>query len=169
MNQLNIYYMFIAKWTVRLLFVIFMLPSSGWTQQARPVAEDPDVERRLIELTEDLRCLVCQNETIAESRADFSNDMRREIREQINANKTDEEIREFLVARYGDFVLYDPPFKPTTFLLWFGPLILFLLGLGTLIVYLRQRRTLVEKEKPLSEVERKQAEILLNENKGKDA
>ena len=161
--------MFTVKWILPLLLVIFLLPSSGWAQQARPVAEDPEVEKRLLTLTEDLRCLVCQNETIAESRADFSNDMRREIREQIQANKTDSEIIEFLVERYGDFVLYDPPFKPATFLLWFGPLILFLLGLGTLFVYLRQRRTLVEEEKPISEVERKQAETLLNENKGNDA
>ena len=169
MNRLNTYYMLSIKWAMPLLFVIFLLPSSSWAQEARPVAEDPEAEERLIALTEDLRCLVCQNETIAESRADFSNDMRREIREQIQANKTDAEIIEFLVERYGDFVLYDPPFKPTTFLLWFGPLILFLLGLGTLIVYLRQRRTLVEEEKPLTEDERKQAEALLNENKGNDA
>lgn len=169
MNFLNIFAMFSAKWMALLLVVVFLVPSVGLAQQARPVAEDPDVEKRLVELSENLRCLVCQNETIAESRADFSNDMRREIREQIHANKTNEEILEFLVARYGDFVLYDPPFKPTTFLLWFGPLILFLVGLATLIVYLRQRRTLVEEEIPLSEAERKQAEALLNENKGKDA
>lgn len=165
MNFLKIYSMFSAKWMAPLLVVVFLVPSVGWAQQARPAAEDPDVEKRLVELSENLRCLVCQNETIAESRADFSNDMRREIREQIHANKTNEEILEFLVARYGDFVLYDPPFKPTTFLLWFGPLILFLVGLGTLIAYLRQRRTLVEEESPLSEAERKQAEALLNENK----
>jgi len=169
MNRLKIYYLISIKWAMLLLLVIFLLPSYGWAQEARPVAEDPEAERRLIALTEDLRCLVCQNETIAESRADFSNDMRREIREQIHANKTDAEIIEFLVERYGDFVLYDPPFKPTTFLLWFGPLILFLLGLSTLIVYLRQRRTLVENEKPLTEAERKQAEAILNENKGNDA
>lgn len=169
MNRLNLHQLFNVKWITPLLFVIFLLPSSGWAQEARPVAEDPEVEKRLMTLSEDLRCLVCQNETIAESRADFSNDMRREIREQIHANKTDAEIIEFLVARYGDFVLYDPPFKPTTFLLWFGPLILFLLGLGMLIVYLRQRRKLVDEEKPLSEVERKQAEALLNENKGNDS
>jgi cytochrome c-type biogenesis protein CcmH len=156
------------KWISLLMLVMLLLPSAGWTQEARPVAEDPEVEKRLVALTEDLRCLVCQNETIAESRADFSNDMRREIREQIHANKTDPEIIEFLVERYGDFVLYDPPLKPTTLVLWFGPLILFLWGVGALTLYLRQRRTLVEEEKPLSEVERKQAEALLNEKKGND-
>lgn len=86
--------------------------------------------------------------------------MRREIREQMKANKSDAEIIEFLVARYGDFVLYDPPFKSTTFLLWFGPLILFISGVAALMFYLRRRRTQIE-EDSLSDSERLQAETLI--------
>ena len=108
--------------------------------------------------------MVCQNESIADSRADFSNDIRREIREQIKANKTDQEIVQFLVDRYGDFVLYSPPMKPTTILLWFGPMILFIIGLGSLIVYLRRRRVQIE-DVSLSQVQLERAEALLNENK----
>lgn len=151
---------------VLLFSVLFLAPLSGWAAKEAPlVAEDPEIEKRMIELTQNLRCLVCQNESIADSQADFSNDIRREIRTQISANKTNPEIIEFMVERYGDFVLYDPPFKPTTFLLWFGPLILFIGGLATLIVYLRRRRLQVGEVVPLSETERKQVETLLDENK----
>ncbi|MER0171623.1 MAG: cytochrome c-type biogenesis protein CcmH [Nitrosomonas sp.] len=147
---------------VLVLFLLF--PLTGWSKEAVPVAENPEVEKRMLLLTENLRCLVCQNETIADSRADFSNDIRREIREQIKANKTDPEIIQFLVDRYGDFVLYDPPIKPTTFLLWFGPVILFVLGLGSLIVYLRRRRLQIE-DVSLSQAQLEEAEALLNEDK----
>ena len=91
-------------------------------------------------LEEGLRCLVCQNQTIAESRADLAMDLKKEIREQIKAGKTDEQIIQFMVARYGDFVLYKPPFKDTTVLLWAGPFALLLGGLIVLFVYLRRRR-----------------------------
>ncbi len=152
-----------------LLLLVLLIPGLAMSQQvdqsspqAIPVAEDPEVEKRMIALTEDLRCLVCQNESIAESRADFSNDMRREIREQIQANKTDAEIIEFLVDRYGDFVLYNPPMKPTTVLLWFGPLILFVFGVWFLISYIKKRRVQIE-EVTLSEAQRKKVEAMLNE------
>ena len=151
-----------------ILFLLFLLvPSVGWSKEAIPVAEDPEIEKRMLALTMDLRCLVCQNESIADSRADFSNDIRREIREQIKANKTDPEIIQFLVDRYGDFVLYNPPMKPTTILLWSGPIILFVIGFGSLIAYLRHRREQIE-EVSLSEAQLKKAEALLNENKGKN-
>ena len=147
-----------------ILFLFLITPLVGWSKEAIPVAEDPIIEKRMLALTMDLRCLVCQNESIADSRADFSNDIRREIREQIKANKTDQEIVQFLVDRYGDFVLYNPPMKPTTILLWFGPAILFLIGLGSLIVYLRRRRVQIE-DVSLSQVQLERAEALLNENK----
>ena len=150
-----------------LIFLIFIIPSLAWSKEAIPVAEDPEVEKRMLALTMDLRCLVCQNESIADSRADFSNDIRREIREQIKANKSDQEIIQFLVDRYGDFVLYNPPIKPTTIFLWFGPVALFIIGFGALIVYLKRRRQQIE-EVPLSEAQLKKAEALLNENKGKN-
>tara|TARA_R110002073_G_scaffold334789_2_gene525067 strand:- start:1013 stop:1558 length:546 start_codon:yes stop_codon:yes gene_type:complete len=150
---------------VALLFIVLMVPTLSWSKEALPLAEDPEVEARMLKLTENLRCLVCQNETIAGSRADFSNDIRREIRIQIKANKSDQEILDFMVERYGDFVLYDPPVKATTLFLWFGPLALFVVGVGTLIIYLRRRRIQIE-EVSLSAAQRKQAEALLDGNKG---
>lgn len=153
------------KTVVIFLFLIFIIPSVAWSKEAIPVAEDPEVEKRMLALTMDLRCLVCQNESIADSRAEFSNDIRREIREQIKANKNDQEIIQFLVDRYGDFVLYNPPIKPTTILLWFGPIALFIVGFGSLIIYLKRRRGQIE-DMPLSEAQLKKAEALLNENKG---
>ncbi|SFK53261.1 Cytochrome c-type biogenesis protein CcmH/NrfF [Nitrosomonas aestuarii] len=145
---------------------ILTISSVCWSQEnfkeAVPVAENPEIEKRMLALTEDLRCLVCQNETIAESRADFSNDMRRVIREQIQANKTDAEIIEFLVDRYGDFVLYNPPMKPTTVLLWFGPLIFFIISAWFLVKYLKGRRLQIQ-EVTLSEADRKKIAVLLAE------
>ncbi|MBX3617098.1 cytochrome c-type biogenesis protein [Nitrosomonas sp.] len=148
--------------------LLLLIPLIGWSKEAIPVAEDPEIEKRMLELTMDLRCLVCQNETISDSRAEFSNDIRREIREQIKANKTDDEIVQFLVDRYGDFILYNPPVKPTTILLWFGPVVLFLISIGSLIFYLRRRRVQIE-EVLLSQAQREKAEALLKEdNKGKN-
>lgn len=155
------------KIAVLFFLLLFSIPSMTWPKEAIPVAEDPEVEKRMLALTIDLRCLVCQNETIADSRADFSNDIRREIREQIKANKSDQEIMQFLVDRYGDFVLYNPPIKPTTILLWFGPVVLFVIGFSSLIIYLKRRQEKIE-EVSLSETQMKRAEDLLNEDKGKN-
>ncbi|MCH6585179.1 MAG: cytochrome c-type biogenesis protein CcmH [Proteobacteria bacterium] len=143
-----------------LLLTILVVSPLGWAKEAVPVAENPEIERRMIALSEELRCLVCQNESLASSRSDFAKDLRREIREQLIANKSNQEITDFLVARYGDFVLYRPPMKPTTMLLWFGPFIFLLIGTGALIIYLRKRRKLLE-ETPLSEEQLNQAEELL--------
>lgn len=147
----------------RLCVLAMVLATFSWTcpaNEAPLVAEDPALEKRMLNLAENLRCLVCQNESLAGSRADFANDLRREIREQMQANKSDDEIIDFLVARYGDFVLYDPPLKPTTWLLWFGPLVFFLGGVATLTFYLRHRRTQLE-ESSLTEHQRKQIESLM--------
>src|SRR5256886_6659265 len=111
--------------------------------------EDPKIEQRMKALTEQLRCLVCQNETLADSRADLAEDLRRQIREQMKAGKSDQEILAFLTQRYGDFVLYKPPVKSTTYLLWFGPFVLLIAGTGVLYRYLKRRRELID-EKPLT-------------------
>ncbi|HET7061140.1 MAG TPA: cytochrome c-type biogenesis protein [Nitrosospira sp.] len=150
-----------------LLALMLLLPVS-WAKEAAPVAEDPELERRMVTLSEELRCLVCQNETIAASRADFANDVRREIREQMKADKSDKEIVDFLVARYGDFVLYRPPVKSSTFFLWFGPFIFLVIGAIVLFVYLKRRRKQIE-EPMLTEQQLKQAESLLKEGKGNNA
>ena len=151
-------------WLVFAFLALMLASTLGWSKEAVPVAEDPEVEKRMLALTMDLRCLVCQNESIADSRADFSNDMRREIRQKIKENKSDEEIIQFLVDRYGDFVLYNPPIKPTTIMLWFGPILLFVIGFISLLTYLKRRREQIE-EVSLSEAEQKKAEVLLGEKK----
>ncbi|HWP54318.1 MAG TPA: cytochrome c-type biogenesis protein [Pyrinomonadaceae bacterium] len=129
-------------------------------KEAQP-NEDPQIEQRMKTLTEQLRCMVCQNETLDASRADLAENLRKEIREQIKAGKSDQEIIAFLTQRYGDYVLYNPPVKKTTYLLWFGPFILLIGGTVVLYRYLKNRRELI-KESPLSADERKRAEDILN-------
>ena len=133
-------------------------------KDAQP-AEDPQIEQRMKALTHQLRCLVCQNETLAESQADLAEDLRREIREQMKAGKSDQEILSFLTQRYGDFVLYNPPVKATTYLLWFGPFVLLLAGTAVLYRYLKRRRELIQ-ERPLTAEERRRAEKLLRSETG---
>lgn len=113
--------------------------TTGIAGEAQPLAQDPVVEKRLNAISENLRCLVCQNESLAGSRADLAEDLRREVRNLIVAGKSDKEIIDFLVARYGDYVLYDPPFKATTLLLWVGPFVVLAGGLLGLIIFLRRR------------------------------
>jgi cytochrome c-type biogenesis protein CcmH len=118
-------------------FLALQCALSSYAGEAAPLAEDPVVEQRLIGISEELRCLVCQNESLAGSRADLAQDLRREIRTLIKAGKTDAEIMEFMVSRYGDFVRYRPPVKPMTWALWFGP---FLLLIGALALLVRMVR-----------------------------
>ena len=121
------------------MIVMASIGSFAVAKEAVPLADDPVIEQRLILISEEMRCLVCQNESLAGSRSDLANDLRREIRILINEGKTDEQIRNFMVERYGDFVLYRPPVKPITWLLWIGPFIILLAGIIGLLVYLRRR------------------------------
>lgn len=155
----------VAVQLLLLFCVTFGLHAGATAQIAQPLADDPELEKRVMNLSQELRCLVCQNETLADSRADLAEDLRREIREQMKAGKSDREIIAFLTARYGDFVLYRPPVKPTTYLLWFGPFALLLAGLAFLYRYLKQRRELI-KDEPLSPQEHRQAEEILNSPSG---
>src|SRR5712664_5013484 len=145
-----------------LILLVFCIASLVMAKEAKP-AEDPQIEQRMRALTEQLRCLVCQNETLADSRADLAEDLRKEIREQMKAGKSDQEIIAFLTQRYGDFVLYKPPVKSTTYLLWFGPFVLLIGGTFMLYQYLKQRRGMIA-DKPLSAEERKRAEELLTKD-----
>ena len=124
-------------------------------------ANNDKVEDRMMHMAEELRCLVCQNESVAASRADFAVDIRELIRERIRAGDSDAEILAFLVSRYGDFILYRPPLKATTLLLWFGPTLLMIFGLVALIVTLRRRRRNAMADTSLSEEEEEMAEALL--------
>ena len=117
----------------------------------------------MLSISEEMRCLVCQNESLAASRADLALDLRRELRTMIKQGKSDGEIREFMVSRYGDFVLYRPPVKPTTWLLWIGPFALMLAGVVALFIYLRRRNAEIEETGPadLTDEEYRRAETLL--------
>jgi cytochrome c-type biogenesis protein CcmH len=134
---------------------------SAQAKEAAPLAEDPVVEKRLLAITTELRCLVCQNQTIADSNADLANDFRREIRKLIAEGKSDQEILDFMVARYGDFVRYRPPLKGVTLLLWAGPGVLLIIGLAALIRFLRRRNAAIG-DTQLSPEELKQAESMLD-------
>lgn len=136
--------------------------SPSWGKEAALLADDPVTEQRLITISEEMRCLVCQNESLAGSRSDLANDLRRELRTLIKQGKTDAEIREFMVSRYGDFVLYRPPVKSTTLMLWVGPFVLMFAGVVALFVYMRRRNRDI-KEVVLSDDERRRAEALLKE------
>ncbi len=133
---------------------------------------DPVKNKRLLSLSENLRCLVCQNQTIADSNADLAIDLRRQVREQIAAGRTDEEIIRYMTDRYGDFVLYKPPFKATTVILWVGPVVLLLLVLGWYFATVKKhRRGNSETRRELTAREREEAEKLLGirpSDSGKD-
>ena len=112
------------------------------TGPARPNAEDPQLEKRLQSVTKELRCMVCQNESIADSSAPLAVDMRNEIRAQLKSGMTEQQVLTFMVERYGNFVRFRPPLDWTTIALWFGPALLLVLGLGQLVGQLRRRRAL---------------------------
>ena len=113
-------------------------------------------------IADELRCLVCQNESLASSRAELANDLRTEVRSLIRQGKTDAQIKDYLVTRYGDFVLYRPAVKPLTWVLWFGPFLLLVGGLIGMGIYLRQRRQPTE-TRALSDAERQRAAQLLKD------
>ena len=134
---------------------------TSFAKDAALLAEDLVVEQRLIGISEEMRCLVCQNESLAGSRSDLANDLRREIRTLIKEGKSDDQIRNFMVERYGDFVLYRPPVKPITWLLWIGPFIILLIGIAVLFTYLRRRNSAVTTI-ALSDDDNKRIDALLN-------
>ena len=146
------------------LFAALLFAWAVHAREAAPMAADVAVEQRMVAITEELRCLVCQNESLAGSHADLAQDLRREIRKMIAEGKTDKEILDFMVARYGDFVRYRPPVKPTTWLLWGGPFALLAGGVIALVVFLR-RRSRSAQVPELTEEERRRAAALLDQSK----
>jgi cytochrome c-type biogenesis protein CcmH len=144
------------------VFWMSMLIGLAIAGEAAPLAQDPVVEARLVHISQELRCLVCQNESLSSSRAELADDLRREVRDLIVANKSDQEIKDFLVSRYGDFVLYRPEVKPLTWVLWFGPFVVLLIAGIFLLAYLRQRRVSLQPH-VLSDAERARVEQLLKD------
>lgn len=145
-----------------LALVLWLLALIVSAKEAQPLSEDPALEKRVMALAEDLRCLVCQNETLAASHADLAVDLRQQIREQMQAGKSDKEIITYMTDRYGDFILFRPPVKMTTYLLWFGPFLLLAGGVVVQLLYLKRRRERAG-DKPLSEAEQKRVEALLGD------
>ncbi len=150
--------------------VLLMLAgASVVAMEAKPMAKDTVLEEKVMEISFELRCLVCQNQTIADSDAELAVDLRNQVREMIVAGKTEEEIVDYMVVRYGDFILYRPPVQPTTYLLWFGPFILFAVGLGVLVMNIRARRKISDDEaaeERLSSDERARVKSLLKQTSG---
>ena len=121
------------------LLCLALCLSGANAKEAAPAVADPVLEARMLAITAELRCLVCQNQTIADSHADLAIDLREQVREMLQKGMTDQQITDYMTARYGDFVLYRPPFKSTTMLLWVGPGVLLVLGLTGLVLMLRRR------------------------------
>lgn len=149
---------------MRTCLMVLLLAFASLSLQAKeaaPLAQDEAIEKRMVAISTELRCLVCQNESLSGSHAELANDLRREIRTLIKDGKSDSEIMDFMVNRYGDFVRYRPPLKGTTLLLWFGPALFLAGGLAGLVLYLRRRNKAI-KDAPLSAKEQRQADSLLN-------
>ena len=145
----------------RAIFFILTFLFATWTYaaEARPAAEDPALEARVTAVASELRCLVCQNQTLADSNAPLAVDLRDQIREQMRQGASERDIVDYMVARYGDFVRYRPPFKATTMLLWAGPALLMVAGFAVLYFRLRRRRG--EAQPGLSDEQRSRAQALL--------
>ncbi len=143
------------------LLLGFMLAFSVVAKEAATVAEDPALEKRAMALAEELRCLVCQNQSLADSHAELAVDLKNQIREKMKSGMNEKQIVDYMVARYGDFVLYRPPLKATTLPLWLGPFVVLVGAVAGLFYYLRRRRTTAPEE-PLSEAEQARMKALLN-------
>src|SRR3989338_7232102 len=145
-----------------LIALLCLLPVFVHAGEATDMAADPILEKRMIGLAEKLRCLVCQNESLASSHSGLAEDLRREVREQMQKGLSDQEIIDYVVPRYGVFVFFAPPVKKTTLVLWYGPFALLLTGIGVLVYQLRKRKNLIT-ETEFSSQDAQRAAELLNE------
>jgi cytochrome c-type biogenesis protein CcmH len=131
-----------VRWSVLLMGLL--LSVAALAKEAAPASADPALEARMQRIAVELRCLVCQNQTLADSNAGLAEDLRNEVRAMLREGKSEREIIQYMTDRYGDFVLYRPPVKGTTMLLWFGPGVLLLVGLATLFLVLRKRSRMTD-------------------------
>ena len=148
----------------RFLLALLLAALSPWVLAgvAQPLAADPVLEARVTKMAEELRCLVCQNQTIADSNAPLANDLKNQVREMLAAGRSEREVVEYMTARYGDFVLYRPPVKATTLLLWVGPLVLLLASLIFLFRHIRRAARETPAAEPAADPEAaRRAEALL--------
>jgi len=137
------------------------LVAASGAREAQEVGDDPAAEHHMMQLASELRCLQCQNQTLADSNAPLAVDLRQQIRELLAKGQSDEQIKQYLVARYGDFVLYRPPLKSNTFLLWFGPALVLLAGLAALFWNLKRRLRRLESSPQYGDAESERAQRLL--------
>jgi cytochrome c-type biogenesis protein CcmH len=153
------------------LLLALLLPFSAGAVQPDEMLADPALEARAREIGKELRCLVCQNESIDESNAELARDLRLLVRERIKQGESNDEVRAFVVQRYGDFVLLNPPVKPSTWILWYGPAGILLLGGVGVLLYLRGRRkaaaAMPAEAVPLDPEERKRLDALMAEGDSK--
>lgn len=159
---------------LKIICAVFLMAVTSITfaKEAVPTAEDPELEKKVNEISAELRCLVCQNQTIADSHAALAVDLKNQVREMVREGKTRDDVVDYMVARYGDFVRYRPPVKPETYLLWIGPFLLLAGGIVLLMVNLKRRKAMVV-DTPLSEEEHQKLDSILhaeksssNENEG---
>jgi cytochrome c-type biogenesis protein CcmH len=152
---------------MRVLFAVLLLVlsvSPGFAVEPGEVLDDPVLEARARQISKGLRCVVCQNQSIDSSDADLARDMRVLVRERLVAGDSNVEVNNYMVSRYGDFVLLKPALKKSTYVLWFGPLLIIGLGILTLIIFYRRRRSLVAATpEGLSDEERRRLETLLKD------
>jgi cytochrome c-type biogenesis protein CcmH len=149
----------LLKTFVLTIFLLFIPLSHA--KEATPMAIDPEMEKTVNKIASELRCLVCQNQTIADSHAGLAIDLKNQVREMVKTGQSQKEIVDYMVKRYGDFVLYRPPLKTTTVLLWAGPFLFLLVGFTVLVINLRKRRTMVINEGELSSEENERLKALL--------
>jgi len=152
---------------VTALLLSFAIPGIGFAQSnaAPSVSDNPALEKRVLEVSNELRCLVCQNQTIADSNADLAVDLKNQVRQQLSEGRSKQEILKYMTERYGDFVLYKPPFNAATLMLWVGPFLLMLLGLILLVRQIKQRKQELSQE-TFSAQEIERARQLLNRKLG---
>ena len=123
------------------LALIFLTATAAFSVNPDEVLKDPLLEKRARALSQNIRCLVCQNQSIDDSNADLAKDLRVLVRERLTAGESDTEVLDYLISRYGDFVMLKPPFKGSTYILWFGPFLVFILAAIGLVIFFRRRQT----------------------------
>lgn len=150
-----------------MLMAVLLAPGPAWSLAPVDPLDDPELEQRARDLSRELRCLVCQNEPIHESSAPLAHDMRKLVRERIAAGDSDEEVKAYLVARYSDYVLLRPPMKRETYLLWYGPAAIAVIGAIGVAIYFRRRARAAGTGEALSASEQRRLERILDEHDGR--
>lgn len=146
-----------------LLCAVLLASATAFAVEPDEMLRDPALEARARVISKELRCVVCQNQTIDDSNARLARDLRRLVRKRLLAGDSNDEVVAYIVGRYGDFVLLRPPFKPATYVLWFGPAAVFLFGAVAVFVFLRRRGRAAGQAEPLSEAERRRLDELLDD------